>query len=101
MPSDKGAPSVSRLSWEAGSATSDLDQVVEECPVAMVYNGVSHVVMMVTPADLEDFALGFGLTEQILSSPEQLLNPVKYWRPWPAEVNGVLVCVLYPFQCRV
>jgi FdhD protein len=74
MPSDKGATSVSRLSWEAGSATSDLDQVVEECPVAMVYNGVSHVVMMATPADLEDFALGFGLTEQILSSPEQLLD---------------------------
>jgi FdhD protein len=73
--SDKaGSTSVPRLSWESGSASSDHDQVIQEYPVAMVYNGVSHVVMMATPADLEDFARGFSFTENIVSAPEQILD---------------------------
>lgn len=50
------------------------DIVAEEVPVAMVYNGVSHAVMMASPCDLEDFGLGFSLTEGILDSPEQLFH---------------------------
>ncbi|MEH6611701.1 MAG: formate dehydrogenase accessory sulfurtransferase FdhD [Halioglobus sp.] len=91
MPLDNGVTSVSRLSWEEGSATSDFDQVVEECPVAMVYNGVSHVVMMATPADLEDFALGFGLTEQILATPEQLLDIEVQRQPQGIELQMTVV----------
>ena len=52
----------------------NLDQVAEEVPVAMVYNGVSHAVMMASPCDLEDFGLGFSLTEGILDRPEQLFQ---------------------------
>ena len=58
--------------FEKGESHDCLDNVAEEVPVALVYNGISHVVMLATPADLEDFALGFSLTEGILASPEEM-----------------------------
>ena len=63
-----------RLSWEAGSTAVDEDSLPVETPVALVYNGISHVVTMATPAHLEDMALGFSLTEGILDTPEQLYD---------------------------
>jgi FdhD protein len=51
----------------SGSAWRD-DTLAAEVPVALVFNGISHAVMMATPQDIEDFALGFALSEGILDA---------------------------------
>jgi len=51
----------------SGGAWRD-DTLAAEVPVALVFNGISHAVMMATPQDIEDFALGFALSEGILDA---------------------------------
>ena len=49
-----------------GAAQERMDAVAAEVPVALVFNGISHAVMMCTPQNLEAFALGFALSEGII-----------------------------------
>ena len=60
--------------WRNGVMTETIDKVAEETPIALIYNGVSHAVMLATPQDLEDFALGFSLSEGILQNKSELYD---------------------------
>jgi FdhD protein len=55
-----------------GVAVQVSDAVAEEIPVAFVYNDRPHAVMLATPADYEDFALGFSLSEAIIAGAGEL-----------------------------
>ncbi|HZR35573.1 MAG TPA: formate dehydrogenase accessory sulfurtransferase FdhD [Nevskia sp.] len=80
LPSNKPAPDevaggYARLpvrAWRDGRLRAVEDCVAEEAPVALVYNGEPHVVMMATPLDLEDFALGFSFSEGVIEDAGEL-----------------------------
>jgi FdhD protein len=61
-----------RLAWRHGRFEPGARVLPEETPVAITYNRVSHAVMMATPADFHDFALGFTLNERIVSDPSEI-----------------------------
>jgi FdhD protein len=58
--------------WRDGNFQIVQDFLAEETPIAIIYNGISHAVMLATPQNLEDFALGFSLSEGILQNVSEL-----------------------------
>ena len=73
-----------------------LDEVAEEVPVALVYNGISHAVMMATPAQLEEFGIGFSLAEGIVADLSVFTAPGRHIRHGigPADSDAALVSSL-------
>jgi FdhD protein len=57
-----------RIAWRGDAAEEGLRVVPRETPVALTYNRTTHAVMLASPADLEDFAFGFSLSEGIIGT---------------------------------
>lgn len=58
--------------WSNGVLDTTTDLVAEEVPVALVYHDVPHVVMLATPADLEDYGVGFTLSEGLVARMDEI-----------------------------
>lgn len=68
----KGLHGVELRRWRAGAWRDARDVVIAETAIALSYNGVAHAVMMATPEDLEDYALGYSLHEGIVAAAHEL-----------------------------
>jgi FdhD protein len=66
------AREVPRQAWRDAAASDGTRTVAEETPIAMTYNRTTYAVMMATPSDLEDFAIGFSLTERVVQRADQI-----------------------------
>jgi FdhD protein len=73
--------------WRAGQQQTHPDWLAEEVPVALVFNGISHAVMLASPDHLEDFALGFSLTEGLLLDATELYGMEVHRREQGIELH--------------
>ncbi|MDO9162568.1 MAG: formate dehydrogenase accessory sulfurtransferase FdhD [Methylococcaceae bacterium] len=91
---DLGWPSYQQITvdrWQGSQHTQEADFVAEEVPISLIYNGVPHVVMLATPTNLEEFALGFSITEGIIKKTSELLSTRIY-----NHANGIEIQLKIP-----
>lgn len=86
-----GHVEVSAHCWQDNAAADIRHNIATEVPVALVYNGISYAVMMATPLDLEDFGLGFSISEGIIRGRDELLG-IKAFQ----EEKGILLAMDIP-----
>jgi FdhD protein len=73
--------------WSAGTLSHAEDAVAEEMPIALVYHDVPHVVMLATPADLEDYAVGFTLSEGLVANMDEIRGVTVTYGQGAADVH--------------
>jgi FdhD protein len=90
--------SIDRHVWRDGGLSEGTRQIPEETALALTYNGGTYAVMMGTPQNLRDFALGFSLSERIVQSPNEIetLDIVEFddgieLRMWLAPAKAELI----------
>ncbi len=87
---DLGWPSYQQITvdrWKGKLYERREDFIAEEVPISLIYNQIPHVVMLATPTNLEEFALGFSITEGIIKSPHELLSARVYNRSNGIEIQ--------------
>ena len=60
------------VAWRNGTLARSARILAEECALAITYGRATHAVMLATPEDLEDFAVGFSLSEEVILAPEEI-----------------------------
>lgn len=65
---------VQRMTYDSPAAVDAERSLAVEAPVAFEYNGIAYAVMMATPIDLEDFAVGFTLSERLVDRADEILS---------------------------
>lgn len=72
--------------FDSRSGASAPQWLLEETPVALAYNGITHAVMLATPQDLDDFALGFSLGEAVIGHARELFDADVVSHPGGVEI---------------
>lgn len=80
--------------WQDDHISQIVDYVAEEVPIALVYNGISHAVMLASPSDLSDFAVGFSFTEGIISQLSDIYDIEEV-----PQSNGVELHITIATEC--
>ena len=86
--------------WVQGHSSRTTDRVAEEIPVALLYNGEPHVVMLATPQDLEDLGYGFSLSEELVGGLEEIRGVEAQVGVESAEVRVAIAWDRFPELLR-